>query len=63
MSKHKDKGITRMDGQGIPKMQATEAERVQRRKKIQEMDDKIKKEGLSRFLRQLKGDVGPGEKL
>lgn len=62
MSENKDKRIIRMDGQSIPKMQPRENVRIDVRRKIQEMEAQIKKEGLPNFLKRLKEDIGSGKK-
>lgn len=62
MSENKDKRIIRMDGQSIPKMQPRENVRIDVRRKIQEMEAQIKKEGLPNFLKRLKEARGSGKK-
>ena len=62
MSENKDKRIIRMDGQSIPKMQPRENVRIDVRRKIQEMEAQIKKEGWPNFLKRLKEDRGSGKK-
>lgn len=63
MSEKKGEGLFRADGQVIPKMQSSETQRAERRKKIQEMDEKVKKEGLSNLLKWLRGAAGSQKKL